>query len=259
MNENGWLSTKVETGMMEVRKSFLSLTGTIGLVAAALPPALMFMFATVNALKDDIGATAAWAVGIALGLALESAGVKISHVALDYFRLWREGDRDAGYLSAISWILTFLYLGSGAFAIYHFDSDATIRLAGYLSYLVAAIMYIASGLELLKDSRTNGAVAKLHKIINQLQDEARALQERYKESQNDNIALQTKNKDLQSQIKSQQDIIKAWQTINEENQALIRYNAKQITAVQAASILGVKDTRTVISRAEKLNGVSKQN
>ena len=165
MNEHGILSRYVEAGMSELRRSFLSLTGTIGLVAAALPPALMFTFAVTHALEPGIGSVKAWAVGVSLGIALESAGVKISHVALDYFRQWRDGDGEAQPLFLLSTLFTVFYLASGAIAIYYFDEDPTIRLAGWLSYLVAAIMYVASGLELLKDIRINGVVAKLQSML----------------------------------------------------------------------------------------------
>lgn len=86
-------------------------------------------------------------------------------------------------------------------------------------------------------------------------EEKQALANENKTLQDSNKALQATIKDLQKSIKDQQAIIKAWQALNIEAQTLARFNAKQITASEAANIIGVKDERTVQSRAEKLNGI----
>lgn len=163
------LSNFVENGMNEVRQSFLALTGTLGLLAAAAPPAIMFAFASFHALETVIGYSGALAVGIALAVALECTGVKISHVALDFFRLWRQGDNEALPTFIISALLTGVYLASGAGAVYFFDSNPVVRLTGFLSYAVAGIMYVASGLEMLFDARQGGMVARLKQAIDNLQ------------------------------------------------------------------------------------------
>lgn len=90
----------------------------------------------------------------------------------------------------------------------------------------------------------------LQAAVNEAQAETKSWQEKHK-------TAQESIKGLQEQIKEQQEIIKAWQTMNKEAQALVRFNAKLITAEQAASMIGVKDVRTVQTRAEKLNGVVK--
>lgn len=94
---------------------------------------------------------------------------------------------------------------------------------------------------------------------------ARKLQEQHKGLQSENITLQNQIKAEQEtaklqqvRLKEQQGIIKAWQSLNMEHQTLARFNANLITAEQAASLIGVKDARTVQARAEKLNGVSYQ-
>ncbi len=68
--------------------------------------------------------------------------------------------------------------------------------------------------------------------------------------------LQEEHKRLQGQLKEQQATLKAWQTLNHETQTLARFNARQIKIDEAAAVLGVKDTRTVESRASRVNGVA---
>ncbi len=70
----------------------------------------------------------------------------------------------------------------------------------------------------------------------------------------DHKRLQEEHKRLQREHKDLQAVGKAWQTLNDEAQALARFNAKQLKAEEAASILGVKDVRTVQARAARLNG-----
>lgn len=71
----------------------------------------------------------------------------------------------------------------------------------------------------------------------------------------DHKRLQEENKKLQGQLKEQQATLKAWQTLNNEVQTLARFNARQIKIDEAAAVLGVKDARTVESRAGRVNGV----
>ena len=76
---------------------------------------------------------------------------------------------------------------------------------------------------------------------------AQGLSDDYKRLQEEHKRLQREHKDLQA-------VGKAWQTLNDEAQALARFNAKQLKAEEAANILGVKDVRTVQARAARLNG-----
>ena len=92
---------------------------------------------------------------------------------------------------------------------------------------------------------------------NRLQAENNELQKETNRLQTLTNELQTKADRLQTAVNEQQSIVKAWQAMNKENQALAQYNAKLLTVEQAANILGVKDARTVQSRASKLNGVTK--
>lgn len=71
--------------------------------------------------------------------------------------------------------------------------------------------------------------------------------------------LQDDHKKLQAAHKEQQVVIKAWQTLNAEVQTLARFNARQIKVDEAAAVLGVKDARTVESRASRVNGVAHHN
>lgn len=66
--------------------------------------------------------------------------------------------------------------------------------------------------------------------------------------------LQETYKRLQADYKAQQATLKAWQTLNDEAQALARFNAKQMKVEEVATIIGVKDARTVQARAARLNG-----
>lgn len=91
----------------------------------------------------------------------------------------------------------------------------------------------------------------------QRQEETNDLQGVAEAAQASASEWQDKFKQSQETIKSQQAIIKAWRTMNEEHQTLAKFNAKLVTAEQAANIIGVKDVRTVESRAAKLNGVTK--
>lgn len=114
------------------------------------------------------------------------------------------------------------------------------------------------------ENRWRKRVRTVIKIARRFQDEtirAQAVAEQVQAAANQLQAetnrLQARVNELQEQSKSQQEIIKAWQSLNKEAQVLARYNAKLLTAEQAASMIGVKDPRTVQSRAEKLNGVAK--
>lgn len=116
-----------------------------------------------------------------------------------------------------------------------------------------------------------GKLGSMTSQFNSLQEKAEVWQKDAKHLQGENKQLQketnrlqalanelqTKANNLQTAVNEQQPIIKAWQAMNKEHQTLAQYNAKILTAEQTASILGVKDTRTVQSRASKLNGVAK--
>lgn len=169
-------SSQVDHYMQEARSTFMSISGTLGLICAALPPALMFAFASHHALVPLIGHYGALTVAVALAIALEATGVKVAHTALDFFATWREGDREAlaGFVTAS--ILTGVYLASGAIAIIQFDSNSTIRLAGLLSYAVAAIMYIGSGLEIMLRSRKAGAFTLVRQQMEAWQAKAKEWQ-----------------------------------------------------------------------------------
>lgn len=80
---------------------------------------------------------------------------------------------------------------------------------------------------------------------------AQALADDHKRLQEDNKRLQAANKELQA-------VSKAWQTLNDEAQALARFNARQLKAEETANIIGVKDVRTVQARAARLNGKATQ-
>ena len=116
-----------------------------------------------------------------------------------------------------------------------------------------------------------GKLGSMTSQFNNLQEKAEKWQSDYKNIQDENKRLQdetnrlqaltnqlqTKADKLQTAVNEQQPIVKAWQSLNEEHQTLAKYNAKILTAEQTANILGVKDARTVQSRASKLNGVAK--
>ena len=165
-------SNHVERYMREARNTFMSVSGTLGLICAALPPALMFAFASHHALVPLIGNMGALTVAIALAIALEATGVKVAHTALDFFATWREGDKEALVGFVIATILTGIYLASGAIAIIQFDDNPTIRLAGLLSYAVAAIMYIGSGLEMMLHSRKAGTLTQMRQQMKTWQAKA---------------------------------------------------------------------------------------
>lgn len=90
-----------------------------------------------------------------------------------------------------------------------------------------------------------------------LQGENKRLQAETNRLQTLTNELQIKADELQTAVNEQQSIVKAWQSLNNEYQTLAKVNAKIIDLEQAADIIGVKDTRTVQSRASKLNGVTK--
>jgi hypothetical protein len=49
-HESHTFSSSVERYMQEARHTFMSVSGTLGLICAALPPAVMFAFASHKAL-----------------------------------------------------------------------------------------------------------------------------------------------------------------------------------------------------------------
>lgn len=71
------------------------------------------------------------------------------------------------------------------------------------------------------------------------------------------VSLQKENERQQGQLLQAQATLNSWHYLTHEQQALAQFKAGQITAEQAAQLIGVKDTRTVQARAEKLNGVHK--
>lgn len=110
----------------------------------------------------------------------------------------------------------------------------------------------------------HGRIKRVIKIARKLQasaDQAQASAEQAQTAADEAQAtikrLQVRTERQQAEIERQQAIIEAWQHLNEEAQTLARFNAGQIEAEQAASIIGVKDIRTVQSRAAKLNGIAK--
>lgn len=144
----------------------------------------------------------------------------------------------AGY-AFIALVTTGIALG------YHFrfyDNDLLLAIP-----IPVGIAILAQHAASRKQEETNG----LQELANQAQALAKDWQAKYNQEQE-------RNKSLQTQIRQQQETIKAWQALNTEVQTLARFNAKLITAEQAANMIGVKDVRTVQSRAEKLNGVTKQ-
>jgi hypothetical protein len=166
-----WIST-------EVQHSFLSVIRTTGLIVAALPPAIIFSFAAYGALKQVIDPTGALWAAVMLGVSLEAAGVSISHNALRFFGLWRQGDVEAQrpFMAAVGF--TAVYLLAGVLAIVFFDKHPTIRLTGVLAYAVAFIMYMASGLDILADERQDGTVATLKSQVKELVSEVGSLRGR---------------------------------------------------------------------------------
>ncbi len=181
-HESKSFSTTVERYMQEARHTFMSVSGTLGLICAALPPALMFAFASHSALVPLIGQIGAITVAVALAIALEATGVKVAHTALDFFATWREGDKEALTGFIVATILTGIYLASGAIAIIEFDHNSTIRLAGLLSYAIAAIMYIGSGLEMMLHTRKTGILTHLRQQLQEWQTKAEKLQQDLQET-----------------------------------------------------------------------------
>ncbi|MCP4418900.1 MAG: hypothetical protein GY805_19970, partial [Chloroflexi bacterium] len=196
----GTFSTAVERYMQAARNIFMSVSGTLGLICAALPPALMFAFASHDALVPLIGHYGALTVAVALAIALEATGVKVAHTALDFFATWREGDKEAlvGFITSV--VLTAIYLASGAIAIVRFDDDPTIRLAGLLSYAIAAIMYIGSGLEMMLHSRKAGAFTQMRQLMEAWQAKAQAWQMKLKEATQTLEDLETSNSQYESEV-----------------------------------------------------------
>ena len=133
-----------------------------------------------------------------------------------------------------------------------------------------------------KITEWQGVIKRLQTQNNDLQADNKQLQSTIKRLQTRNNDLQSENKQLQAEHKQQQTaanelraavdqahaqrdqlqkridqlqpIVEAWQALNNEHQTLARFLADQVTAEQAALMIGVKDVRTVKSRAEQLNG-----
>lgn len=107
----------------------------------------------------------------------------------------------------------------------------------------------------------------MQQVKSEVQKRDDGLQKQYTVLQGENKSLQTRILSFERQLKEREtllqakdkeigDIMLAWQSLNGEHQTLARFNAKLVTAEQARDMLGVKDLRTVESRAAKLNGVS---
>lgn len=280
----------VDDTTRSLQDMFLSISGAVGLVVAALPPALMFGFASQHALVGAIGYAGSIAVAIALAAALETAGVKVSHNALSAFADWRRGDEksktDFYWLAA----LTMFYLAAGATAIFFFDDNPQIRLAGFLSYAVAGIMYIGSGFEFIRHEARQGIVARLQEEASKLQEETIALQETANQLQESARLAQQKTQQLQAElaeaqsqatewqdkahdlqaklIKAQRQVTtlqsdneamqeawSAWQHMNTNARTFAKLNAGLLEENEALQLVDIKDVRTLRKHASALNGV----
>lgn len=270
---------------------FLSISGAVGLIVAALPPALMFGFAAQHALVGAIGYSGSIAVAIALAAALETAGVKVSHNALAAFADWRRGDEksqtDFYWLTA----LTVFYLTAGAVAIYFFDSNPQIRLAGFLSYAVAGIMYIGSGFEFIRHEARNGLATRMQEAAREAQalaqgaqaaasewqtaareaqELAQGMQAELAEAQGQATEWQDRAHDLQAKLATvqkrlaalqeenatMQEAWAAWQHMNTNARTFARLNAGMIDeGVALQQVTNIKDARTLRKHAGALNGV----
>lgn len=101
-----------------------------------------------------------------------------------------------------------------------------------------------------ENGRLQSTNHELQEQINQLQNQMTNLQDKLAHEQEQLEHVQTKWEGIQTPVK-------AWGKLNKEVQTLALYLAREISAQQAASILNVKDARTVKSRAARLNGESK--
>ena len=172
------LSHYVEVASVEVQHSFISIIRTLGLIVAALPPAIMFSFAAYGALLPVIGQDGATWAAISLGISLEASGVVISHATLHFFGKWVNGDKRAAAYLKIAAPMTAAYIIMGVAAIWQFDKSEVIRITGTLAYAVALVMYAASALTIIAHGQEEGAIAKLKKAIADLVSERDTLRGR---------------------------------------------------------------------------------
>ena len=172
------LSHYVEVASVEVQHSFISIIRTLGLIVAALPPAIMFSFAAYGALLPVIGGNGATWAAISLGISLEASGVVISHATLHFFGKWVNGDKRAAAYLKIAAPMTAAYIIMGVAAIWQFDKSEVIRITGTLAYAVALVMYAASALTIIAHGQEEGAIAKLKKVIADLASERDTLRGR---------------------------------------------------------------------------------
>lgn len=131
----------------------------------------------------------------------------------------------------------------------------TIRLARYWQRQARESQEREGQLQFAIDTRQELGI-KLQSENTELQAQNAKLQTDLQAEQKSRKQLEDGYGRLQNQVEQQQSILKAWQSMNQETQTLARFNANLITAEQAADIIGVKDVRTVQSRAQKLNGIS---
>lgn len=127
--------------------TFVIVISTIGLIVAALPPAIIFGTALSNSLSVSIGRASGVAAGFGLGVALEAAGVISAHNAIKFYVEWvRHRVRGAEGKFYASAAIVFIYTVIGIVSIVIFDSDQSIRIGGIVAYLIAPMIYVASGM-----------------------------------------------------------------------------------------------------------------
>lgn len=101
-----------------------------------------------------------------------------------------------------------------------------------------------------------GQVQLLKSQNGDLQAEYKGLQKERKDLHDSCESLQGLCKTLQGKAETLEIYERRWNAVNQEFQTLILVNTGELSIDKARQVMGVKDLRTVESRAAKLNGVS---
>ena len=160
-----------------VRDRFVTVVMTGGLIAAPLPPAIMFGVSLFKGLEGEIGFWPSLLSGLALGVALEAVGIGSNHTALRAYSDHKKQDDPAalGKLK-ISAFVSVVYIIIGVSGIWLFSESAQIGIPGTIAYLIAPLIYISAAL-LDDESHTYQTAiekARVRKEIRVIQAQARA-------------------------------------------------------------------------------------
>jgi hypothetical protein len=125
---------------------FVHVISFVSLICAPAPPALTFGYALYLFAITRMGEGIAIAIGGALALTLEGAGLQGARVALASYHEWDEG-RSGPEKTIVAVAVNIVYMLTGVITVILFDPDPKFRIMGILAFVIAALLYVVNALQ----------------------------------------------------------------------------------------------------------------